>query len=98
VIYIVQAVQAVQVLLRTGFGREDGLADPTVVLLDPASGPAPSCSARQPKRSAWSNRKAPRRGELVDGKVVDVHDAGLSSFQWPSETTSTSPSVTLMAV
>ena len=35
VIYIVRAVQA---LLRTDFGREDGLADPTVVLLDPAVG------------------------------------------------------------
>ena len=31
-------------------------------------------------------------------KVVYVHPAGLSSFQWPSETTSTLPSVTLMAV
>jgi hypothetical protein len=30
--------------------------------------------------------------------VVGVHDAGLSSFQWPSETTSMLPSVTLMAV
>ena len=39
-----------------------------------------------------------RRGELGDGKAVDVNDAGLSSFQWPSETTSMLPSVTLMAV
>ena len=39
-----------------------------------------------------------RRGELGDRKVVYVHPAGLSSFQWPSETTSTLPSVTLMAV
>ena len=30
--------------------------------------------------------------------VAGVHDAGLSSFQWPSETTSMLPSVTLMAV
>lgn len=35
VIYIVRAVQA---LLRTDFGRADGLADPTVVVLDPAVG------------------------------------------------------------
>lgn len=31
-------VRAVQTLLRTEFGREDGLADPTVFLLDPAVG------------------------------------------------------------
>lgn len=30
--------------------------------------------------------------------VAGVHDAGLSSFQWPSETTSMLLSVTLMAV
>jgi hypothetical protein len=30
--------------------------------------------------------------------VAGVHDAGLSSFQWPSEMTSMLPSVTLMAV
>lgn len=35
VIYIVRAVQA---LLRDRFGRQDGLADPAVVLLDPAVG------------------------------------------------------------
>jgi hypothetical protein len=35
----------------------------------------------------------PRRGE-----VVDVHPAGLNSFQCPSEMTSTLPPVTLMAV
>jgi predicted helicase len=35
VIYVVRAVQQ---LLRADFGRADGLADPTVVLLDPAVG------------------------------------------------------------
>jgi hypothetical protein len=39
-----------------------------------------------------------RRGELGDWKVADFHTAGLSSLQWPSETTSMLSSVTLMAV
>ena len=44
------------------------------------------------------SRSRPQRNELGDGNVVDVHTAGLSSFQYPSEMTSTPTSVTLMAV
>lgn len=44
------------------------------------------------------SRSRPQRRELGDGNVVDVHTAGLSSFQCPSEMTSTPQSVTLMAV
>jgi hypothetical protein len=53
--------------------------------------------------SSWTLRCATRKGsalirKLGDGNVVDVHAAGLNSFQCPSEMTSTPPSVTLMAV
>ena len=59
-----------------------------------------------PQRPQWSPAMDPGRCGLGVGEdsfdrgltVAGVHDAGLSSFQWPSETTSMLPSVTLMAV
>jgi hypothetical protein len=41
---------------------------------------------------------AHRGGDREGGTGVDVHRAGLNSFQCPSEMTSTLPPVTLMAV
>jgi hypothetical protein len=76
----------------------------------PAAGdgsPAHSCSAGSPVVAVLvsarialitDSRSRPQRSELGDGNVVDVHTAGLSSFQCPSKMTSTPPSVTLMAV
>jgi hypothetical protein len=69
--------------------------------------PAHSCSAGSPVVAVLvsarialiaDSRSRPQRNELGDGNVVDVHTAGLSSFQYPSEMTSRPPSVTLMAV
>jgi hypothetical protein len=85
-------------------------AELTTQNLWPATGdgsPAHSCSAGSPVVAVLvsarialiaDSRSRPQRFELGDGNVVDVHTAGLSSFQYPSEMTSTSPSVTLMAV
>jgi hypothetical protein len=61
VTYIVRAVQA---LLRTEFGREDGLADPSVILLDPAVGTgtfllgaaAEALSVMEPRGTAAQHR------------------------------------------
>jgi DNA-binding transcriptional MocR family regulator len=61
--------------------------------------------AAGPRRSTPGRLTPIRRSERLiavavgrRGAVVDVHPAGLNSFQCPSETTSTLPPVTLMAV
>src|SRR5579859_5646059 len=85
-------------------------AESTTRNLWPTTGdgsPAHPCSAGSPVVAVLvsarialiaDSRSRPQRSDLGDGHVVYVHTAGLSSFQYPSETTSTPLSVTLMAV